>query len=182
MKKLMLLLPVVLLSACATTGTNVYTKPAASRTNFVIASTTQDIGYTYDANTDTYTDSINLSKAPYYKTDNLLVQLDRAYSSLEMEINETDIEWTIIEGKLDDREVSRFSNTPQDIYVLIFKDLKQRNFVRVIFNKHQKEFFDKARPGDNIRALCMYRSIGSRYLYASIWEHTIRFSGCLPLN
>ncbi|MGB2579413.1 hypothetical protein AAIR98_001332 [Elusimicrobium simillimum] len=182
MKKLILLLPVVLLiSACATTGTS-STKLSASTTNFVIVTTTEDINPTYDAVTDTYTDGANLSKAPHYQTANLLSQLDRSFSSIEMEIESTPIVWTVIEGKLDDRKISKYNDFPEKIYVLTFKDLKQRNFVEVVFNKHQKDYFDKARPGDNIKAMCLYRKIISKYLYANIWEHTLLFDGCVPLN
>ncbi|MGB2579408.1 hypothetical protein AAIR98_001327 [Elusimicrobium simillimum] len=184
MKKLILLLPVVfLVSACATTGTNPNsTKLSASTTNFVITTTKEDLNFIYDAVANTYTGGVNVVKAPRYQASNLLEQLDRSFSSIEMEFDETPAGWTVIEGKLDDREVSKFNDSPHDIYVLVFKDLKQRNFVELIFNKHQKNYFDKVRPGDNIKALCLNKRIRSKYLYASIWKHTAQFTACIPLN
>ncbi|MGB2579411.1 hypothetical protein AAIR98_001330 [Elusimicrobium simillimum] len=176
MKKLILLLPVILLSACATTTT---TGISSSRTDYVITSINQDSKPSYDAQTDTYSRGLDISKISHYRTANLLTQLDRSYSSLEMEVESSPVVWALVEGSLDDREINSFQNSNEKSYVFIFKDLKQRNFVRLIFNKHQKDFFDKARPGDNIKALCLYKDIKSENLYSTIWKHTIIFSGCV---
>ncbi|WP_424244951.1 hypothetical protein [Elusimicrobium posterum] len=57
-----------------------------------------------------------------------------------------------------------------------------RNSVELTFNEHQKEFFNKTRPGDNVKALCPYKKLSNDHAYGNVWKKTIKFSGCVSLE
>ncbi|WP_424244953.1 hypothetical protein Dip510_000061 [Elusimicrobium posterum] len=181
MKKITVLVFALILAACATTGTASKENTVnPSRTKYIMSSTTKNIEGVYDSETDTFTFGRDLSEIKKYATSDLLMQLKRSYNSIKMEMNAGDLKFILVEGRLDDRISTTYTNN-KPAYVLVFKDLSQNNRVDITFNQYEKDFFDKVRPGDFVQAVCYKKSLKSDYLYGEIWKSTIDFSGCVPI-